>query len=284
MLPVVAVSDRPGRNSRRRLSLSVALLLMTSLVVVAVPSRAAPVDVGFVDFSYAGGGVSAPTGQKPQSKLWHESGRWWGALFSTGTGSFTIHQLDRVSQEWVDTGVVLEWQNSARLDVLFDGQSLYVVSAATSESSWIRVGKWTFDPALARYDAVAGFPVTVANGGTEVSVIDIDSTGSLWVTFTQGKSVYVTHSTPGNHSSWSTPSVLPFASATTRTRDDTSALVSFDSRIGVMWSNQNDDTMHFAYHEDEAPDNQWTMNNAVSLPGFAEDHINLKSLTADPSA
>ena len=280
------MSDPWCRVLPRRGAEVLAAFVLMSFVVLPLPAGATAADVGYVDFSYSASGVSDPTGQKPQSKLWHDGGRWWGALFSRAAGSYTIHRLDRASQEWIDTGVVVEERNSARLDALFDGQALYVVSAGTSESSTsasIRVGKWTFDPGLEQYQPVPGFPITVANGGTEVSVIDMDSSGALWVSFTQGEKVFVTHSASGNHLSWTTASVLPFASATTLTTDDIAALVSFDSRIGVMWSNQNDDTMHFAYHEDGAPDAQWTMNNAVSSPDYADDHINLKSLVADPS-
>src|SRR5919197_4394442 len=41
-------------------------------------------DTGTRDFSYSG--ASAPTGQKPQSKLWFNDGSWWGVLYnSAGT-------------------------------------------------------------------------------------------------------------------------------------------------------------------------------------------------------
>jgi hypothetical protein len=49
-------------------------------------------DIGYRDFSYSG--TTAPTGQKPQSKLWIAGGAWWGALFSTAADAFTIHELN----------------------------------------------------------------------------------------------------------------------------------------------------------------------------------------------
>ena len=50
-----------------------------------------------------------------------------------------------------------------------------------------------------------------------------------------------------------------------------------------MWSNQTDATMYFAYHVDGAADSAWTMNNALSGPGWADNHMAIKSLQADSS-
>ncbi len=40
-----------------------------------------------------------------------------------------------------------------------------------------------------------GFPVTVRTGGGETIVIDKDTTGQLWVTFTQSNKVWLRNST-----------------------------------------------------------------------------------------
>jgi hypothetical protein len=63
--------------------------------------------------------------------------------------------------------------------------------------------------------------------------------------------------------------------------EDISALVSYNGRIGVMWSNQSQDAMYFASHRDGDPDGTWTPNTALKQPEYADDHINLKSLQAD---
>ena len=60
-------------------------------------------------------------------------------------------------------------------------------------------------------------------------------------------------------------------------------VVAFRSQIGVMWSNQTDSTMYFATHSDGRPDGEWQLNPALQGPHYADDHINLKSLQADPS-
>ena len=70
-----------------------AALMCAALVIGILLVRISPApaesagDVGYRDFSYSASGVSAPTGQKPQSKLWHNDGSWWGTLFSQASES-----------------------------------------------------------------------------------------------------------------------------------------------------------------------------------------------------
>jgi hypothetical protein len=66
-----------GRNGSRtepgRFAGAVAVALAGLSLVAAAPAAA---DVGMRDFSY-GTTVTAPTGQKPESKLWWTSGGTW---------------------------------------------------------------------------------------------------------------------------------------------------------------------------------------------------------------
>lgn len=276
---------REVRSVARR-AVAVLTVLFTAALGLAVSATgvsAEPAAVGYRDFSYAADGVDAPTGEKPQSKLWFAGGSWWGALFSTATDSYNIYRLNRSTQTWVDTGVQLDDRNSARLDVLWDGSRLYVAGAGRSQSASsdrVEVSRYSYDSTSGSYSRDAGFPVTVASGGTEAVVIDKDSTGELWVTYTRDNRVYVAHSTTSD-ASWTTPFVIPVSGADTLTSDDISSVVAYDGNIGVMWSNQNDSTMYFAFHQDGAADTAWTVNPAVQSPGYADDHMNLKSLQAD---
>ena len=56
--------------------------LLAALVVPAAPAQAVAISggTGFQDESF--GTVSAPTGQKPESKLWHAGGTWYGVLWN----------------------------------------------------------------------------------------------------------------------------------------------------------------------------------------------------------
>ncbi len=113
----------------------------------------------------------------------------------------------------------------------------------------------------------------------EAIVLERDTTGQFWVTYTKGANVLVNHSL-SDAASWGTPIKMP-AQSTNITSDDISAIVAYDSRIGVMWSDQNSEAMYFATHNDGDPDSEWQLQTANQGPGIADDHINLKSLQAD---
>ena len=70
-----------------------ALALVAASVIAPVGSGGvaqAATDVGYRDFSY--GGETAPTAQKPESKLWYTAdGTWWGSLFNTETKRYEIY-------------------------------------------------------------------------------------------------------------------------------------------------------------------------------------------------
>ena len=96
------------------------------------------------------------------------------------------------------------------------------------------------------------------------------------------RSVYVTHSTT-NTATYVAPYVIPLSGTTNLDNFDYSAIVSYSGKIGVMWSNVPDDTIYFAYHVDGAADSAWTLDNALSGPGYADNHMAIKSLQADSS-
>ena len=254
---------------------------IAALLAVSAPAAdAATGDAGYRGPSFAGAG-SAPSGSKPESKLWWNDGFWWGSLFDTASGDFHIFKLDPATQRWIDTGVPLDERSSSRADVLWNGVHLYVASHvySTSPASGYpsRLYRFSYDAASDTYTRDPGFPVAINNYKTETLVIEQDSTGKLWATWVQGSRVYVNR-TVGGDSTWGTPFVLPVA-GTSVTSDDISSLIAFGgNKIGVMWSNQSSSVMHFAVHTDGQPDTTWTPSEApFSGAGNADDHINLKA-------
>ena len=255
-------------------ALAAAVLLLPA--VSAATAQAAS-QVGYTAEPYAkfnaeasGGAV---TGQKPESKLWYQDGRWWAGMISNAhNGAHTIHRLD--GSAWTDTGVVIDSRVTTREDVLSVGNTLYVLVRATSGSS--KLARFTY--AGGAYSMDAGFPVNVPGVGAETSTLARDSNGRLWLTYTQSNKVYVAHSL-ASEASWGSPYVVP--GGTGLTADDISAIVSFNdgngAAIGVMWSNQNDAKQHFAVHRDSAGDATWSQETALSGPSEADDHINLKT-------
>ena len=249
-------------------------------------------NIGYKDFSYAASGVSAPTGQKPQSKLWFNDGSWWGILFNKSAEEYHIYQYNWATHTWSDTGTLVDERNSSNADALWDGAAdkLYVASAgprssdpATNNANSGRFLRYSYDPATKRYSLDPGFPVTVSDGGMETIVLDRDSTGRFWVTYTSNRKVRINHSLDATGGNWGVPYILPVTGASNLTYDDISAIISFDSKVGVMWSNQTDGAMYFATHKDGDPDSAWQVQSALKGTKYADDHINLKSLQADPS-
>ncbi|MHB0923438.1 MAG: hypothetical protein ACYC3H_05685 [Bellilinea sp.] len=279
------------RNIRNSLRLIIAISFLLSLAGKSVAQVQGLSDFGIKDFSY-GTSASAPTGQKPQSKLWFQDGIWWGILYNKTTSAFEIYSLDWSSQTWQSTGVLVDSRPRTSADVLWTGDQLFIASAMnpnlTVPDKKLYVKQFSYDAisktyALVSYTELWGFAV-------ESVVIDIDTTGTLWATFTDYDqsgvmSVFVAH-TQGNQSNWTTPYVLPISGADNLAVDDISTLVAYNGKIGVLWSNQVTGDINFAYHLDGAGDDatDWTFNPAVSgLPNYADDHLNIKSLNADSS-
>jgi trimeric autotransporter adhesin len=240
-------------------------------------------DIGYEGPSSAGAG-SAPTGSKPESKLWWNDGFWWASMWDTGSSDFHIFRLNQGAQTWADTGVALDDRPSTRADVLWDAAAgkLYVASHRFSESPAsgypARLYRYSYNASTDTYTRDSGFPVTINNFRTETLVIGKDSTGQLWATWVQGSKVWVNTSVcnPGcNDASWGTAFSINPANVNS---DDISSLIAFGgNKIGVMWSNQATSTDYFAIHSDSAADNVWTIENALQGPKLADDHINLKT-------
>ncbi len=263
------------RPSRRK---NVAAVVLTAMLVLA----AGACNIGWEGPSYEGAS-GAPSGSKPESKVWFHDGLWWSSLFDTVSGDHHIFRLDVPAKRWVDTGVALDPRENSRADVLWDGTHLYVASHVFRDGSptsgypsrlyrlRYENGTWVKDP---------GFPQNINNLRTETLVLDRDVTGKLWATWVQDNQVFVTSTTNGDQD-WAPASAVP--GATGLNSDDISSLVSFSSptgpRIGVMWSNQNVEKMFFSSRLDLTPVATWTAPE-VAYEGdrAADDHINLKSV------
>ena len=267
------------------LSLAGTLLPMSSIAVVSAAG-----DVGYQDASF-GTDVSAPTGQKPESKLWVNDGSWWGVLYSLTAKKFTIQRFVWASDSWVDTGVAVDSRTKSDADALWDGAHLFISShikeGSTSSDMAARLLRYSYNASTGQYSLDAGFPVTLTTGSIETLVIDHDTLGRIWATWTApnasgGRQTMVTHST-ASPATFIAPFVIPTTGAANLSSDDISTLVAYNGKIGVLWSNQNTSTVYFASHDDGAADNAWALNPALSGPSYADDHLNIKSLQADAS-
>jgi hypothetical protein len=264
----------------RGVKLSVGLVVAT---LCSWPAVAAG-DVGYRGAVFTASSVIKPSGQKPQSKLWFNDGTWWGSLFVPGVEEYRVHRLDPLTQTWVDTGTPLDARNSSEGDVLWDGTHLYVASGSddpgSPDATRITILRLSYDAAARRYVRDTAYQPVLPGGPVEAVVLDKDSIGRLWLTYTRGNTVFVAHTDGAPGDVWGAPYALPVTDAATLTPDDISAVVAYGGRIGVMWSNQNAQAMYFASHADGAPDSAWAQTTALGGIGThaADDHINLKSV------
>jgi hypothetical protein len=277
----------------RYLSAAVALVILLSGAIGAsrAPAQAAPADVGYRDFRFGSNCNSTPSGEKPESKLWWNDGFWWGSLCAPDN-TYQIYRLDLATQAWVDTRTPLDDRAGSKADTLWDGQKLYLAShvfstngtSDPSPSQWGRLYRYSYDPATNAYSLDGGFPVNVTRGRSETLVLEKAPSGQLWVTYVEDGKVMVNH-TIGDDTLWATPFALPVAGASNLSSDDISSIITFDRgsvtpRLGILWSNQNDQKMYFATHVDGAPTITWTSFGvyvpSTGSPAAADDHINIK--------
>ncbi|AOT03012.1 PKD domain-containing protein [Arthrobacter sp. U41] len=259
------------------------------LLGVSAPAQAATTGTPSITYS----GVSnPPTADKPQSKLWWNDGSWWANMWTTGSG-WSIYRLDRGTATWVDTGVRTDSRASTSSDTLWDGTHLFiasnvVTSGASASGQPARLYRFSYSGGA--YTLDTGFPATISNNSSETLTIDKDSTGAIWATWTQATSttstVYVNNSQPGG-TGWGTPFVVPGAADPNPTPDDLSAIVAYRSnKIGIMWTDQATGTAYWATRTDGTSPtaaSSWNVQEAVKGNNQVDDHLNIKTLQADPS-
>jgi hypothetical protein len=271
---------------RRHLNLVIACLVCAAILGVSVLAGGgggvavtnAAGDVGVKDQAFPANPNKSdfsPTGEKPQSKLWFNGGRWWADMLHSDSKHYIFYLS---GETWVKTNTQLDDRLPTQADVLWDGTHLYVASGAGGDPSGIDLDAKLFrysytpgNPPESAYALDTGFPVTIRGGGAETIVLEKDSLGKLWITYTQGSKVYVNHSGANPAASdpdlsWNPAAayVIPAAGVNTSVKtDDISSLIAYDGKIGVFWSNQNDTTFYFAYHVDGAP----TPSGRAAWPG-----------------
>jgi hypothetical protein len=285
----------------RKMMVATVVAVVSGAGVVAGQGSAAAAagDIGYMDQSFSGL-QAPPTADKPESKLWYTpDGVWWADMYDQVSKSWHIFRLNRTTEQWVDTGVALDDRANTSADTMWDAkaQKLYVASHGVGESSEsnIRVsvagrpsrlyrysynaGNWTID---------AGFPADINNNSSESLTMDRDSTGTLWATWTQVsgdattgyKNTLYVNNTTGSDSSWGTP-FTPAVAGVNPHPDDISAVVAFNNKVGVLWSNNLDGAMYWAVHTDGAARDSWTGSSALRGSGLADDHLNIKTLQSD---
>ncbi|MFP5346714.1 MAG: hypothetical protein ACLGIA_06785 [Actinomycetes bacterium] len=259
------------------LSALLSLVLAWTVLLPASSASAEGTPVTYKGFVYPAAATASPSADKPQSKLWYTDGAWWGLLASPSGAGVNIFEL-RSDHTWRDTGVVVDNRLTSTGDALWENGKLYVASRVSSGA--LRLYRFSYSSANRSYTRDSGFPVTIANGGTETITVARDNTGRLWTTWTQASTVYMSYSTTSD-TTWAAPIAVPVSDVSVAA-DDISAVIAFGGSVGIMWSDQASNAFRFAVHSTSAaPDTQWTMETALDGTRFADDHMNLKSLLVD---
>ena len=85
----------PSPNTFSRLQ--VTALAVFIAVIFGAWTTASAQTTGYHDFSY-GSTITAPTGSKPESKLWFNDGIWWAVMFNSTLQGTDIYRLDTPTQ------------------------------------------------------------------------------------------------------------------------------------------------------------------------------------------
>jgi hypothetical protein len=316
-----AASARPRAMRRTGLGL-VALLAATIAALISTTGALAssPVTVGYKDFTY-GGGAARPTSDKPQSKLWFTDNTWYAGMFylrtTTPTKSeYRIFRLDEATHSWIVTPTVIDTRDKSHADFLWDeaAQRLYVVTTHPTKDTanpddHIKVYRFSYNAATNAYTALGGSSIAGTEstptfvGGSWSATIAKASNGDIWVVWISsntapgatpgpGRVMYAVSADDGLH--WTTPAQVPVEVGNsvrdgTLTQSDVSAVVTYGSRIGVMWSDHDnlpastDNGYWFASiaaGDDPTVGGSWTLDpkvtNLVADGEQADNHLNVK--------
>src|SRR6266550_4010946 len=157
----LTAGSRPVRA--RRLRRAAARILALPPALLAAAAFAILVGAVYEDFSFAANGVKAPTGRKPEAaKLWVTDGTWFGAMFRPTRDAYTINRFDPATQQWIDTGTIIDDRNVSRADVIWDGTHLYAISGGTdpaSDKHAAVLDRFSYDAATRSFSMDRGFPI-----------------------------------------------------------------------------------------------------------------------------
>ena len=271
---------REPRHARRLGAAFTALAVGSGLFMASAGEAGAAVGVPvtYADHTYDTT-VNRPSENKPQSKLWHAAGAWWGLLVSSSDSRVHIFEL-MPNHTWRDTGVQVDDRLNSTGDAHWSAAENKLTVASRAGSSNLKVARFTFAPGSRSWSRDSGFPVTVnTGGGSESATIDRDSTGRFWVTYTRVSRVWVASSDPTGQV-WSA-GFAPTVPDVSISSDDISSVLAFRGQIGVMWSDQASHAFRMAIHNDGDPDGVWRVEDALAGTNLADDHINLKTTAED---
>ena len=214
--------------------------------------------------------------KNPQSKVWSHDGVWWSVL-NTNSGT-SLYRLDGAT--W--TQIIFLTGSFHNADVLPVGNG-DVTYALLYSGGLPKLAKFTYvsgayelTPLVSPAVPLASVPISA---GSDTATIAIDTTGKMWLAYDAQDTIEVRYA-DAPYTSWSAPVTLATTSSDER---ELSAIVAFDGKIGVLWSNHLTQRFGFRYHVDGADPTDFSVDEVPASQsalnagsGMADDHMNIK--------
>jgi hypothetical protein len=272
------------RTDRKRtisVSLPIALVIVIQALVV-IPARVA---AQCPTMSDEGSTFGITRFNPVKAQMWYNDGLWWGAFSDNDTGIHFYSFPNGAATQ----GPIIDGNVLGIPDALWDGTNLFV--AVWKSVSLATFYKFSYDAGTKTYTLLPGFPVSLPLNGSSTSafVLDKDTTGKLWATYTgtQGGlsdgTVRVIWSTSADHTVWDTNGFVLESGLVPNTLE-ISAITHFGGdKIGIVWSNQPAKLIGFRYHVDGQSETTWSSREIVDsgigprgLGPVADDHLAIK--------
>lgn len=231
--------------------------------------------------------TSTNTANKPQSKVWIQDGDMYcvmpdgggAAIWKlNGTSWSKVNPLDNGDNWEADVKII---GDVAHIMLFDDSQDDCLVLAMEYDQSSGTYGSWSQSSSTTTVDLGNG-----SGNLTNTATFDIDSQGRMWIAYERDQDILVRWA-DAPYTNWNGPYTLESGTD----QRDLAAVVAFTdnggSKVGVIWSNQNDERFGFKFHNDgdsptnwssdEIPGDSYAQNQGL---GMADDHLNF-AVTSD---
>ncbi len=222
-------------------------------------------------------GVAAATQDKPQCKLWFAHAQWWAwlpdpdgsAVYSrTSSGWKRLTHLNDHLRHLPERADVWPGSNAVRAvlagnDRLAAVELVYDAVDRTYRTGMLRHEfRWT---TTVHRDINANHDESL-----ETATIGQDRLGRWWIAFDRGRSIHVTWTVDTTGLSWNPPVTM----ATNVMPDDICSLYLLPDRVGVIWSNQQQDSVVAREHLYGSAPEEWSAPICIQQGGrTADDHL-----------
>jgi hypothetical protein len=178
--------------------------------------------------------------------------------------------------------VALDTRRDSHADVASTGRTVMIASAAPpgTRDKDRRILLWKLSLEGGHW-VRAGKPVAPALATPEAVVLDQDSTGTIWIAYSDdngggGRRVLVTHST-SDMRHFTAPAPLGVDGSEDLSDDDLVAVAAYGNRVGLLWSNQTRGSFVFASRPAGSTTTTWVGQPVFQGTYLSDDHLSLKS-------